>query len=184
MIIQPISAPLREDFLTFFDGAFHDNPQWGGCYCMAYLHPRHDEWTTMSAAQNREAVGRLIDAGSAPGLLAYEDDKVVGWCRALPLLEVPAFAGTHFVGPDAADVGSILCFVVDPAHRGQGIATRLLGAACEMFRSAELKYAEAYPRKDQSSAAESYEGPIAMYEHHGFEVVEERPHRLRMRLSL
>ncbi len=64
---------------------------------------------------------------------------------------------------DLERVGAIVCFVVAQPHRRQGIARRLLDAACEGFRRQGLAVAEAYPRKGSTSDAVNYKGPSQLH---------------------
>jgi len=72
-------------------------------------------------------------------------------------------------GPDKYErVGSIVCFVIASSHRGQGVASHLLNAACNKFAQKGLEYAEAYPVKKPESAAYNFPGPLSMYLKAGF----------------
>jgi GNAT superfamily N-acetyltransferase len=72
-------------------------------------------------------------------------------------------------GPDKGErVGSIVCFVAASTHRGQGVASHLLNAACKKFSEKGLEYAEAYPAKKPPSAAYNFLGPLSMYLKNGF----------------
>ena len=76
------------------------------------------------------------------------------------------------------------CFIVAPEHRGKGIATALLRAACEGFQADGYQYVEGYPVKRGVSVQDHYHGPYAMYEENGFEVAEDWEERVVMRKSL
>ena len=67
-------------------------------------------------------------------------------------------------------VGSIVCFVVAQPFRGQGIARRLLEAACEGFRARGMEVAEGYPRKEAVGEAANHTGPLALFLQAGFEI--------------
>jgi len=71
---------------------------------------------------------------------------------------------------DADCIGCILCFLVSPSARGQGIARVLLEAACEGLRAQGLRYAEANPRPNARTCAEQHFGPLPMYLSAGFVV--------------
>jgi GNAT superfamily N-acetyltransferase len=167
--IRPVTPDQHDAVLRYFDlVAYADNPAWSSCYCMARLQPDHDERTR---DQNRAARSDLVRSARANGLVAYRVGRVVGWCHAAPkeeLLGVPA-------GGDAG-VGAIVCFVVAPDARRQGIATALLEAALEHLRGRGLSAVEAYPWTTEPPDVEArtlYVGPTAMYLRAGFTAIRE-----------
>ena len=172
--MQPTFVPLTPatlpDLLAFFEGdAFSHHPSWASCYCQCYYEDhRVVKWSARTAEQNRTIAIVRGNAGTMQGWLAYADGVVVGWCNAAPrhllhgLDEEP-----H---PHAAEIGCILCFLVAPALRGQGIATALLHAACDGLRAQGLKFVEANPRVDTTDVGRNHFGPLAMYEAAGFVV--------------
>lgn len=164
----PLTAERVGDFLDFFDHrAFADNPKWASCYCH-FPHADHaaQPWQARSGADNRAASCSRIVAGTMTGWLAYLDGAAVGWCNA--------GARRHIEGlfdepePLADSIGAIACFVVAPAHRGQGIARPLLAAACAGLAQRGFEWAEAYPRVGTDSITENHYGPLAMYRAAGF----------------
>src|SRR5260370_27431279 len=77
---------------------------------------------------------------------------------------VPAFENP------AEPVGSIMCFLVAPGHRGKGVGTALLNAACNKFRHDRLRVAEGYPTTNPVKRAwetpwaeENYKRSLNMY---------------------
>lgn len=69
---------------------------------------------------------------------------------------------------DPARIGAIVCFVVAAPYRGQGLARRILDAACEGLHAQGFTVAEAYPAKRETSDARDYHGRLAMYFNAGF----------------
>ena len=169
--IHPLSPQRLGDFLDFFEHrAFPDNPGWGSCYCH-FPHADHARiaWKDRTALENRAASSARIETGAMTGWLAYANGLAIGWCNAGP---------RHFIEglfdkpePLADRIGAISCFVIAPSFRGQGVATRLLAAACDGLRERGFDWAEAYPRTGAASAAENHYGPLAMYRAAGFETV-------------
>jgi len=170
LTIKALRPDLKRDFLRFFDGsAFSDNPRWSSCYCQCFYEDRSVvKWSERTAAQNRSLACERIDEQSMQGYLAYVGSTPVGWCNAAPrnLLHALDVEPT----PDSETIGVIICFLVEPSYRGQGIARLLLEAACEGLRNQGLRIAEANPRTTSTTAAENHFGPLSLYLSAGFAV--------------
>lgn len=168
--IRPISPDQHDAVLHYFDlVAYADNPNWSRCFCMERLVDDYDQRTK---EQNRASRSELILSAKANGLVAYRLGRVVGWCHAAPkteLLNVP--------GESRPDVGAIVCFVVAPDQRNQGIATALLDAAIDHLRKRGMKSIEAYPVIGEVTPARwvfaNYLGPLSMYVKAGFQIVDQ-----------
>ena len=164
MVVKELKPSLRDDFLLFFDNvAFADNPDWSDCYCYPY------HFSDRGRAENRRAASNQIEESRIQGFLAYQDGKPVGWCNAANRHNYPVLPRLMRSGPDVFErVGSIVCFVVAPSHRSKRVSSRLLNAACDKFSKEGLEYAEAYPVKKPTSAADNFPGPLSLYIRNGF----------------
>lgn len=128
-----------------------------------------EAWTRRTAELNRTEKSELIRNGQAHGYLAYADGQPIGWCHAAPRLSLAGLMHDQtFHVDDPEGVGSIYCFVIAAPYRRQGVAGRLLDAACEGFRTQALTVAEAYPPREVKSDAGGYHGTLAMYLAAGF----------------
>ncbi len=168
--VRALSPATLEDFLAFMEGrAFADNPQWSFCYCQCFYED-HEKvvWRERTAAQNRARACERTASGQMQGLLAYLDGEPVGWCGAAPRHLFHALDDEPT--PDAEQVGAIMCFVVAPGHRGQGVARRLLSAACDALRAQGSTIAEANPRPDAATPADNHFGPLGLYLSEGFSI--------------
>jgi GNAT superfamily N-acetyltransferase len=164
IVVKELTPSLKDDFLFFFDNiGFADNPDWGDCYCYPY------HFADRGKAENRRAASQQIEENRIQGFLAYHDEKPVGWCNAANRDIYPALHRVMRSDQDNLEkVGSIVCFVIALSHRSRGVASRLLKAACDKFSKEGLEYAEAYPVKKTSSAADNFPGPLSMYLKNGF----------------
>ncbi len=178
--IRELTPGLLDDYLRFFDkDAFTDFPEWSGCYC-GFYDTSGDEWDASADAgpAHREARAERIRSGKVHGLLAIVDGRVVGWCNAQSrsnFLNMRRYATA--IDDPTEPVGSIMCFLVAPGHRGKGVGTVLLNVACEMFRRDKLYVAEGYPttnpvKRDWETpwAEENYKGSLNMYLKAGFRI--------------
>ena len=186
-VIRELTPELLPDYIDFFEqAAFTDNPHWAQCYCMFYHVAGTDaEWEARTGAENRASKSELVRAGRAQGLLAYVDGRPVGWCNATPRIDLPRIVADEDLHiDDAENVGSIVCFIVAPAYRQQGLARRLLEAACEQLRRRGMRTVEAYAVKDPKNAAQAYHGTLAMYLETGFQSVRDLGTHVIVRKSL
>jgi ribosomal protein S18 acetylase RimI-like enzyme len=182
--VKSLKPELLIDYLSFFDReAFTDNPDWAGCYCNFYLANHHAKpWEERTPQENRRDVGLRIQQDQMHGYLAYQDGKVVGWCHAVQLALIPNLYDPE---DDLADqCGAIVCFIVAPGKRQQGIATELLNAAVDGFQEQGLDYAIAYPRTDAKKASQNYHGPLSMYLSAGFKIIKEEEGLVVVRRAL
>jgi len=175
MQIRKLSADLLEDWLYFFDHvAFCDNGEWEGCYCMCYhwneTLNRHKNWncSKADAPYNRQCAIDFILKGKIKGYLAYENEKVIGWCNTN---DKQAYDNVNFQLPfDDFDkkyrVKCIVCFCISPYARGKGVATALLEKVYADAAAEGYDFMEAYPFNNDDNNA--YHGPQSMYVKHGF----------------
>lgn len=183
METRTLTPDLADDYAALFERAFSDNPRWAGCWCAFYDDPCADEdWDPADpafAARNRANRLAAIRAGEVTGVLAYADGRAVGWVNAMlrrSYGNLRIFDTT--VGEDDLEVGAVMCFVVPPEHRGQGVATALLEAVDDHLRTLGADVAEAYPRTEAPDipgfpwTAAFYKGTREMYDRAGYE-----PHR-------
>jgi GNAT superfamily N-acetyltransferase len=186
--VRPLTPAMKQEYLTYFDGpAFCDNPVWARCYCLSYHIdlPPGSEFDERSGALNRAERAAQIERGEASGVMAFAGDRVVGWCNASPRTSLPLLDRTPgFECDDRAATGSIVCYVIAPRYRGQGIARKLLDGAEAMMRSRSMRWLEAFPPKAARTDASSYHGRLSMYLDAGFEQVRETDRFVVVRKAL
>ena len=175
LAIRPLTSRSSADYFAYFDGdAFADNPRWASCYCHClWTSPEVKPWNEWTGPENRAAVATLIASGDIMGYLAYVDGKPAGWCNATPKVKIPALREEN--DPDAAVVGCIACFVIAKPFRRQGVARRLLEAACAGFAEQGLAFAEGFARRGARTEAENHSGPLSLFLSSGFAIASEDP---------
>ena len=167
-----------DDYLALFDAAFREFPDWAGCYCAFYDAPAGQPFDPeKEGAQHRADRAARIRSGRAHGLLAYRDGAPVGWCNVAPRSQVPNLRKFAEAVVDPADEPAVvMCFVIHPDHRGQGVASDLLVGALDAARRWGSPWVEGYPARPDADtdglpwAAAFYKGPLRMYEAAGFAV--------------
>lgn len=135
IVVRPLQAAMHDEVMHFFDViAFADNPHWAKCFCTFYLSATGDAYEARTKDANRALRSGAIRSGRANGLVAYRFGRIVGWCHAAPKNELPLLASWDAANATDATTGAIVCFMVAPDARRQGVATTLLEAACAYLR--------------------------------------------------
>jgi GNAT superfamily N-acetyltransferase len=178
-MVKELIPDLLDEYLKFFDTAIIDFPYLAGCYCGFYetTGETRDPSPAAGPGHRAEKADR-IRSGQSHGLMAFVDGKVVGWCNAQPRSSFDNMRRYATAVDDPSDpVGSIMCFLVAPRHRGRGVGRALLHAACDTFRRDGLRTAEGYPTTSRSNpewkipwAEENCKGSLSMYLKAGFKV--------------
>lgn len=183
---ESLSVENLHDFLEYFDHvAFNgSNEQWDGCYCQFYLNTPERIKEIQAQPENRHSINResacsRVESGQMQGYLAYSGEEVVGWLLAGESKLFPTV-------PDADEtLARMLCFVIHPKHRGEGIATQVLAHAVSDLRDRGIAAIEAAPYKEVPSFEGNYRGTVSMFTKAGFEQVTDMGEfGLLMRLSL
>ena len=172
MEIKRLTPALCEDWLGFFDGiAFGDHGEWAFCYCLEGHMTRKDNEDLKDYNLRRNYAKQLILEGKMRGYLAYDGDKVVGWCNVNDRNNYPYVAEMFAaMGHKAENVKtkSIFCFLVVSEYRGRGIATHFLEQVCKDAKQEGYEQVEAYPFSDENMEFQ-FHGTIKMYRTNGFE---------------
>lgn len=180
LTFKRLRPELADELLDFLAGAFPDNREWAGCYCLFYHRSRADG-RFEPCEPYRADKAELIRSGRSFGVMAYEGDRVVGWVHAAPRETLPRLGdwdsdNPQFRPSEPDGIGAIVCFVIAPDMRGRGIATALVDEASAMFADMGLRQVEAYPSTKPSeptdnfgTAALNYHGTLSMYLGLGFE---------------
>jgi GNAT superfamily N-acetyltransferase len=126
---------------------------------------------------NKKALKSLVDGGTVPGLIGYEDGRPVGWISLGPREDYAKLKRSPMMRPvDDKPVWSIVCFFVDKQARGRGVSEGLLEGAIDYARSQGATLLEAYPvDKDTRSHPDfMFFGAKSMYDRAGFKEVARR----------
>jgi GNAT superfamily N-acetyltransferase len=152
-----------DDFASFM---VPRKPGGGGCVCMSYRN------SSLDMPGRIAHMSALCQAEPGPGVLAYVDGDVAGWCSVAPKDTYRALVNSRTI-PHVQDDGawSVVCFVVRPAFRRRGLIHDLLDGAVGHAQAMGATALEGYPvdpdgeRIDQTSG---YVGTVQFFESHGF----------------
>jgi GNAT superfamily N-acetyltransferase len=180
--IRPLDASTWSRLETFFRTG--GDPKW--CWCQWWRMRSRD----FGAAKVPELRQRLRDqaepaseppdagatAPPAPGLVAIDDDRAIGWVSLGPRDTFERIERSRVIPRvDDRPAWSIVCFAVAPDRRGEGVAKRLLDAAVEYAAAHGARLLEAYPvdaaGRLPASAEAAFTGTRALFEQAGFAVV-------------
>ena len=174
--IKRLHPELCDDWLGFFDGiAFRDHGEWAFCYCLEGHMTRQANEELKDPAERREYAKNLIMKGQMQGYLAYDGDKVVGWCNVNDRNNYPYIQELFTYAkyePPKKKTKSIFCFLIAQQYRGQGIATQFLNRVCEDAKKEGYESIEAYPFSDVNMEFQ-FHGTTKMYLNHGFTNMED-----------
>jgi GNAT superfamily N-acetyltransferase len=140
LTIRPLTPDLRPALADLF-GA---HGACSGCWCMYWrigskYHKRPRE-------KNKAAFGEVVKRGPAPGLLAFNADRAVGWCQLTPRDDLPWLdRAWRLKRVDEVPVWSLSCFYVRKGYRKQGVTSALIAAALKAAKRAKALALEAYP---------------------------------------
>ena len=117
-----------------------------GCWCQA-PRGRAAGFGKAAPGSRRHALRSQVEHDDPPpGLLAYVDGEVAGWCGFGPRPELPRLVHSRTIPAiDDQPVWSIVCFNVRVGYRRQGVASALLDGVVELARRSGAPGVEAYP---------------------------------------
>jgi GNAT superfamily N-acetyltransferase len=177
--------PLTPDLWPALEDLFG---KWGasnGCWCMYW---RLGGAYRGQCEENKRALRNIVRRGHPPGLLAFDRDLAVGWCRLTPRDAIPWLDHMWwFQRVDALPVWSISCFFVRQRYRRQRVMTHLIFAALPAAKRAGAAALEAYPIDTDvpNSTSNIFTGTASTFARAGFrEVARRAPARPIMRHAL
>jgi GNAT superfamily N-acetyltransferase len=167
--ITPLSSDSWDALADLF--AAGGDPKW--CWCQWWRKPGSN-WSNANADDNRTSLRELVGRDPAPGLVALEGGRAVGWVGLGPREEFGRMARSRTIPQLEGDgVWAVNCFVVARAARGSGVASALLEAAVTYAREHGARILEGYPVEtggNRMPSASAYTGTTGMFERAGFAV--------------
>jgi GNAT superfamily N-acetyltransferase len=170
MTIEVLPARVFDDVRTMLGPK---NPDVDTCWCLSYRVPTRER-RAMHGRETAEFVRGLVARPTAPGVLAYDGDEVVGWAAIAPRAATNFSRNRKIPHVDDLDVWSLWCLRTRPGHRGQGITRALIAGAVDYARSQGAPAVEGYPVDNRGQKVEQtsmYVGTLAMFQQAGFEKV-------------
>lgn len=171
--IKPLTKALLEDYLFFFDNiVFEENPDRSKCYCYDYHFTGNVE--TCTRETSRASVINLINKNKLTGYLVFDKDTPIGWCNANNRLNYQRLLKDYdYIDNPDDKVCSIVCFLIHPDYRRQGIAQMMLDKIIMDQSNKDFHYFEAYPKKEELSCEGNFKGPLELYKKYNFKIHKE-----------
>jgi GNAT superfamily N-acetyltransferase len=181
--------PLTRDYWDDFVSLFGERGACGGCWCMLWRLSRK-QFESQKGEGNKLAMKAMVDSGEVPGILAFHQDSVVGWCSIAPRSSFPALSRSRILKPiDDRPCWSVSCLFIDKSFRRMGVSGALLRFAAEYAKLQGAELVEGYPVEPKSGKemppAFAWTGIAKVFVGAGFEEVARRSlTRPIMRLEL
>ncbi|MFN3865451.1 MAG: GNAT family N-acetyltransferase [Demequina sp.] len=169
-VVRPATADRWEDVRAVLGPTSLDTP---ACWCLAVRLSAGDPRIKDQPPRARaDTLRQLCSEDIAPGVLAYRDGQVVGWCSVSPRSAYHRLVRSRVIPLlDNEPVWSVVCFVVRAGHRRQGLAGVLLDGAVDYAHSRGATIIEGYPADTGGAridVASAYVGTVSLFERHGF----------------
>jgi GNAT superfamily N-acetyltransferase len=171
--VTPASPERWEDIQALFAHT--------ACWCQYWRLPAAEygrarkEDLPLRIDERREALRRQLDQPDPPGILAYINGQVCGWCGIGPRSDMQRLVRSRSIPlVDDRPVWSIVCFLVRPGFRRRGVARALLQGAVDCAKMHRVPALEAYPVETKGKRIDStyaYVGALSMFELAGFKKV-------------
>ncbi len=139
--VKPVTPKLWADLEVLFStkGACND------CWCM-FWRIGTSVYGKQTAQEHHDGLKAIVDSGRVPGLLAYVDGQVAGWCAVGPRSDFQSIErSTVLKRVDDLPVWSMPCFFVDKQFRGRGVMRALIEGAIAYAADNGATLIESYP---------------------------------------
>jgi hypothetical protein len=179
--------PLERNTWSDFEEMFlrHKGVR-GGCWCV--YHRMSSSAYSKSTREERYALMKsYLDAGTACGIVMYQDGRPVGWCNVGPAEYFVSFDRSPayqalLIPQEFRPRWRIACVFVDKAYRKRHLSASVLSFTMKHIAKNGGGIVEAYPIVLESTPQPSYTGKFHQYEALGFETVAPLgTHRVLMR---
>lgn len=143
-----------------------------GCWCMYWFMRKKEYDEKRKDGRTKKEMKKMVKNSIQPGIIAYADDKPIGWIAIQPREKYPRLSNSKILKPvDDKAVWSIVCFFVHKDYRKMGISVELIKNACNFAASKGGMIVEAYPtetKNNNSVPVFIYTGTASAFKKAGF----------------
>lgn len=169
--------PVIKENWKDFEKLFGEKGACAGCWCM-YWRMRRKEYNSLRGTGTKRKMKNLVQKGSIPGILAYNNNQPVGWCSVAPREDFPVLENSRVLSRiDDKPVWSVVCFYINKNHRRKGLTVELLNAVKKYVKINKGKTIEGYPvepKTGKTADVFAYTGLSSAFKKAGFREVERR----------
>ena len=164
---------LTRDLWPALEDLFGKLGACNNCWCMYWRIG--SAYRKRPSGENRAQFREVVMRGPPPGLLAFENDRALGWCQITPRGALPWLDRTwRLKRVDDLPVWSLSCFYIRKGHRRKGITFDLIAAALRYAKRAKAPALEAYPLDARLSPSATGTGYASTFARAGFRVIARR----------
>ena len=180
--------PVTKENWKDFEKLFGEKGACAGCWCM-YWRMKRKDYDNFRGAGTKKKMKSLVNSETVPGILAYDDDKPVGWCSVAPREDFPVLENSRVLQRiDDKPVWSVVCFFINKDYRKKGLSVELLSAAKSFVKNNKGKIIEGYPVEPKSGKTAdvfAWTGLASAFRRAGFkEILRRSETRPIMRFSI
>lgn len=169
--------PVTKKNWKDFENLFGEKGACAGCWCM-YWRLKRKDYDNLRGAGTKKKMKDLVNKGSIPGILAYENKQPVGWCSVAPREDFPVLDNSRVLKRiDDKPVWSIACFYINKNFRKKGLSIELLNAAKTYVKKNKGKIIEGYPvepKAGKTADVFAWTGLSSAFKKAGFKEMERR----------
>ena len=170
--------PLTLERWKDFENLFGEKGACAGCWCMYWFMNKKEYDEKRKDGRTKKEMKMMVKDKIEPGIIAYDDDKPVGWVAIQPREKYSKLSNSKILRPvDDKPVWSIVCFFVHKDYRKKGISVKLIQNGCDFAASKGGTIVEAYPTETKtknSAPVFIYTGTASAFKKAGFKEVARR----------
>jgi len=137
--------PVTRERLPDLERFSREHGKFRWCSCMRW-RMTSTQFKESTGQQRAAALVGLVQGGTPVGVLAFAQDRPVGWCSVAPRETYEGLARYKALPRlDDAPVWSVVCFFIDRRFRRQGVMLGLLSAGVDYAVSCGASIVEGYP---------------------------------------
>ena len=169
--------PVTKENWIDFENLFGEKGACAGCWCM-YWRLRRKEYDILRGEGTKKKMKNLINKGTIPGILAYDDEKPIGWCSIAPREDFPVLENSKVLKRiDDKPVWSVVCFYINKNFRRKGLSVELLHAVKKYVKMNKGKIIEGYPvepKAGKTADVFAWTGLASAFKKAGFKEIKRR----------